>query len=180
MHWPLLRVKVAERSMEPALRPGDWLLVRRTRRVRAGQIVLARHPGRPDMLIVKRAARRVDGGWWLASDNPDAGAVDSRRFGAVPAALIEGRVLARYWRPRAAGLPRLRALYFPERTVVPGQPECRRPANASGPVSPTGPLALGVSRAQWCSPVSGSSSSPLCLPMSSSVSSRGREVASAQ
>ena len=85
MHWPLLRVKVAERSMEPALRPGDWLLVRRTRRIRAGQIVLARHPGRPDMLIVKRAARRVDGGWWLESDNPDAGAVDSRRFGAVPA-----------------------------------------------------------------------------------------------
>jgi nickel-type superoxide dismutase maturation protease len=99
--WPpLLRVAVAERSMEPALRPGDWLLVRRTRRIRAGQIVLARHPGRPDLLIVKRAARPVDGGWWLESDNPDAGAVDSRRFGPVPADLIEGRVLARYWRPR--------------------------------------------------------------------------------
>ena len=101
MHWPpLLRVTVAERSMEPALRPGDWLLVWRTGRVRAGQIVLARHPGRPDMLIVKRAARRVPGGWWLESDNPGAGAVDSRRFGPVPASLIEGRFLARYWRPR--------------------------------------------------------------------------------
>ena len=101
MSWPpLLRVAVAERSMEPALRPGDWLLVRRTRRIRAGQIVLARHPGRPDLLIVKRAARPVDGGWWLESDNPDAGAVDSRRFGPVPADLIEGRVLARYWRRR--------------------------------------------------------------------------------
>ena len=99
MSWPpLLRVAVAERSMEPALRPGDWLLVRRTRRIRAGQIVLARHPGRPDLLIVKRAARPVDGGWWLESDNPDAGAVDSRRFGPVPADLIEGRVLVRYWR----------------------------------------------------------------------------------
>jgi len=101
VHWtPLLRVKVAERSMEPALRPGDWLVARRTRRVRAGQIVLARHPGRPDLLIVKRAARRVDGGWWLESDNPDGGAVDSRRFGAVPQELIVGRVLGRYWRPR--------------------------------------------------------------------------------
>ena len=106
MHWPILRVKVAERSMEPALRPGDWLLVRRTRRVRAGQIVLARYPGRPGLLIVKRAARLVEGdgevggGWWLESDNPGAGAVDSRRFGPVPAALIEGRVLTRYWRPR--------------------------------------------------------------------------------
>jgi nickel-type superoxide dismutase maturation protease len=99
---PLLRVKVAEVSMLPALRPGDWLLVRRTPRIRAGQIVLARHPGRPDMLIVKRAARRLDGGWWLVSDNPDPAAVDSRRFGAIPDALIEGRVLLRYWRPRPA------------------------------------------------------------------------------
>ena len=105
MRWPpLLRVTVAERSMEPALRPGDWLLVRRTRRIRAGQVVVARHPGRPDMLIVKRAARRVDGGWWLESDNPDAGAVDSRRFGPVPAALVEGRVLARYWRRRTLSI----------------------------------------------------------------------------
>jgi nickel-type superoxide dismutase maturation protease len=105
---PLLRVRVAEVSMLPALRPGDWLLVRRTPRIRAGQIVLARHPGRPDMLIVKRAARRVegngevDGGWWLASDNPDPAVVDSRRFGVVPDSLIEGRVLLRYWRPRPA------------------------------------------------------------------------------
>ena len=98
---PLLRVKVAECSLEPALRPGDWLLVRRTRRVRAGQIVLARHPSQPDLLIVKRAARQTpEGRWWLESDNPDAGAVDSRRFGPVPAALVQGRVLLRYWRPR--------------------------------------------------------------------------------
>ena len=101
MHWPILRVQVTERSMEPALRSGDWLLVWRTRQVRAGQILLARHPGRPDMLILKRAARHVDGGWWLESDNPDAGAVDSRRFGPVPACLVEGRVLMRYWRRRS-------------------------------------------------------------------------------
>ena len=99
---PLTRVKVAERSMEPALRPGDWLLVRRTHRIRPGQIVLARHPARQDLLLVKRAARRTNSGWWLESDNQDAAAVDSRRFGAVPEALIEGRVLFRYWRPREA------------------------------------------------------------------------------
>ena len=96
MRWPVLRVKVAERSMEPALHPGDWLLVRRTRRIRPGQIVIARHPGRPEMLLVKRAAHPDGAGWWLLSDNPAAGAVDSRRFGAVPGDLIEGRVLARY------------------------------------------------------------------------------------
>jgi len=97
VRWPLVRVAVAERSMEPGLRPGDWLLVLRTRRARPGSVVLARHPDKPDMLLVKRLDRRLpDGGWWLCSDNPAAGAVDSRRFGPAPA--IEGRVLFRYRR----------------------------------------------------------------------------------
>jgi nickel-type superoxide dismutase maturation protease len=109
MRWPLWRIAVAERSMEPALHPGDWLVVRRTitpghpLRVRAGQIVVARHPGRPGLLIVKRAVRREPAGWWLASDNPVAGAVDSRTFGVVPRGLIEGRVLMRYRRSRQTG-----------------------------------------------------------------------------
>ena len=125
MHWPIWRAKVTERSMEPALRPGDCLLIRRTRRIRPGQVVVARHPDRPEMLLVKRAARRADGGWWLASDNPGAGAVDSRRFGAVPRSLIEGRVLVRYWRARS---------------LLPNGPGIRprtreRPRRAAGPFS---------------------------------------------
>ena len=52
---------------------------------------------RPGLLLVKRAAWREDGGWWLASDNPAAGAVDSARFGPVPAEKIVARVLLRYW-----------------------------------------------------------------------------------
>lgn len=104
MRWPLWRVAVAERSMEPRLRPGDWLLVRRglrdgrPPRIRPGQVVIARHPADPGLLLVKRAARPDGAGWWLASDNPGAGAVDSRAFGAVPRELIEGRVLLRYHR----------------------------------------------------------------------------------
>ena len=106
MRWPLWRVAVAERSMEPALRHGDWLLVFRTIRSghpvrpRPGAIVVARHPGRPDLLVVKRAARRERGGWWLTSDNQSAGAVDSAVFGVVAPELIEGRVLLRYRRGR--------------------------------------------------------------------------------
>ncbi len=112
MRWPLWRVAVAERSMEPALLPGDWLIVWRgllTRRhpapgqavkVRPGQLVIARHPGLPGTLLVKRVAWREAGGWWLVSDNPSAGGVDSFRFGPVPPDLVEGRVLLRYWPPR--------------------------------------------------------------------------------
>ncbi len=103
MRWPLWRIAVAERSMEPALRPGDWLLTWRglrdagPPRIRTGQVVIARHPRRPGMLLVKRAGPQQDAHWWLESDNPGAGAVDSRQFGPVPAELIEARVLLRYW-----------------------------------------------------------------------------------
>ncbi len=102
MRWPLWRVAVAERSMEPVLLPGDWLIVWRglTARpvpVRPGQLVIAGHPDLPGTLLVKRIAWREADGWWLTSDNPGAGAVDSFRFGPVPPGLIKGRVLIRYW-----------------------------------------------------------------------------------
>jgi hypothetical protein len=106
MRWPLSRAAVVDHSMEPALRPGDWLLTwhglrtRRPPRVRPGQIVIARHPGEPGMLIVKRAARQVADGWWLDADNPGAGGADSSSFGPVPIGSIEARVLLRYWRDR--------------------------------------------------------------------------------
>jgi nickel-type superoxide dismutase maturation protease len=105
--WPVMRVAVAEQSMMPALRPGDWLLAWRTHRVRPGQVVLAWHPQRPGFLLVKRVAWQVEadagGGWWLASDNPIAGAVDSSRFGPVPGEKIVAVVLVRYWPIRRRG-----------------------------------------------------------------------------
>ena len=106
MRWPLWRAKVADRSMEPTLRPGDLvLLVRPVRadrptRVRVGQIAVARQPGAEDRLLIKRVILAGPDGWFLDSDNPGAGAVDSWRFGAVPASLVEGRLLCRYWPPR--------------------------------------------------------------------------------
>jgi nickel-type superoxide dismutase maturation protease len=106
MRWPLYRVVVAESSMEPALLPGDWLLTwrglsgNRPPRVRPGQLVVTRHPGKPDLLLVKRAARELPNGWWLESDNTAAAMVDSRIFGPVPARLIVATVILRYW-PRS-------------------------------------------------------------------------------
>ena len=117
--WPLLRAAVEERSMLPALHPGDWLLALRTTRIRPGQIVLAWHPQRPGFLLVKRVAWREEAGWWLASDNPGAGAVDSARFGPVPAEKIVAVVLVRYWPIRRRPLRQI----YPERT----------PLTASGP-----------------------------------------------
>ncbi|WP_308165929.1 nickel-type superoxide dismutase maturation protease [Actinomadura sp. NEAU-AAG7] len=99
----LRAVAVEGDSMLPALRPGDWLLVRVGGRVAAGDVVVARHPERPGLLVVKRAAYRADTGWWLESDNQRApGRSDSWDFGAVPDTLVVGRVVARYWPPSRA------------------------------------------------------------------------------
>ncbi|MEV6207578.1 nickel-type superoxide dismutase maturation protease [Kitasatospora sp. NPDC051914] len=99
---PLGVVDVAGPSMRPTLRDGDRVLVRYGARIRPGAVVLVRHPLRQDLLLVKRAAGRRPGGWWLLSDNPLV-TTDSREYGAVPAELVLGRVLLRL-RPRPAWL----------------------------------------------------------------------------
>jgi nickel-type superoxide dismutase maturation protease len=95
---PLIRAAVVGPSMLPTLAAGDWLVVRRLaggHQVKAAQIVLVEHPARPGLLLVKRAVRRTQQGWWVEGDNP-AASEDSRSFGAVPDPLVIGRVLARY------------------------------------------------------------------------------------
>ena len=65
-----------------------------------GDVVLARFPARPDLLVVKRVRRAVPGGHWVEGDNPFV-TDDSRAFGA---AVVVGRVVARLW-PRPGRLP---------------------------------------------------------------------------
>jgi nickel-type superoxide dismutase maturation protease len=90
---------VAGRSMLPTLRPGDVVVVRWRARVSAGDVVVVRRPDRPGLNVVKRAARREAGGWWVLGDNP-AESDDSRVFGVVPDAAVVARVLARPWPQR--------------------------------------------------------------------------------
>jgi nickel-type superoxide dismutase maturation protease len=96
---PWFAVLVRGPSMAPTLHAGDALLVRRGGRVRAGDIVVARFRSRPDLLVVKRAVREQDGGWWVRGDN-DFGTDDSRVYGVAD---VIGRVLCRYF-PRPSGL----------------------------------------------------------------------------
>ncbi len=93
MRSPLARVVVAGESMQPTLRPGDCLVVRRGARTRPGDVVVARFPSRPGLLVVKRAVRPDGNLWWIESDNP-AVTDDSRRYG--PARVLS-RVVLRYW-----------------------------------------------------------------------------------
>jgi phage repressor protein C with HTH and peptisase S24 domain len=85
--------------MVPALRDGDALIVRRGGRTRAGDVVVARFRSRPELLVVKRAVRAQDGGWWVQGDNPLI-EDDSRAYGVAD---VIGRVLFRYY-PRIGRL----------------------------------------------------------------------------
>ena len=125
------RAAVAEGSMQPAIEPGDWLLLDPTSRrwPRRGSIVVIREPG-SDLLAIKRVAGRP-GDWirhshagegegggrpeaeegglrlgrdeaWLLGDNAPV-SVDSRRYGPVGLDRLVARAWFRYWPPRRIG-----------------------------------------------------------------------------
>jgi hypothetical protein len=95
---PLQLVRVVGPSMVPALRHGDAVIVRHGARIRPGDVVLATFRAVPGRLVLKRAVRAVDGGWWVASDNTAAGG-DSATHGVAD-------VHARVWLRISRGLPR--------------------------------------------------------------------------
>jgi signal peptidase I len=112
-------VTVADGSMLPAIRPGDWLLLDPTvaRWPRRGSVVVFREPGAGVLAIKRVVARPGDwvafaDGWlqmgedeaWLRGDASDEAlaasghgpAVDSRRYGPVPVDALVGRAWFRY------------------------------------------------------------------------------------
>lgn len=92
------RYRVTGASMQPGLRDGDEVLVDphayRFRSPRAGEVVIARHPQRAGLRIIKRVMEcRPDGRFLLEGDNPDP----TRNSPAeVPGGLIRGRVTSRF------------------------------------------------------------------------------------
>ena len=93
--------------MEPALEPGDWVLVDerayRRKLPRRGHVVIAKDPRDPDRNLVKRVAQvDLHGGVRIEGDNP-AESTDSREFGPVAPENVVGRVRWRYWPPGRAG-----------------------------------------------------------------------------
>ena len=63
----------------------------------------AEEQDRADLCLIVVPPGRV----WLRGDNP-RNSTDSRQYGAVPIALVEGRVVAKLWPPREMG--RIRVL----------------------------------------------------------------------
>lgn len=89
--------------MEPALVPGDRLLVVRARRApRVGEVVLASDPRDRSRELVKRVTAIRGGAVTLRGDAPHA-STDSRAFGSVPVAAIRWRAVLRIWPPERRG-----------------------------------------------------------------------------
>ena len=98
------RYIVRGRSMEPALRDGDRLLVlrgsRRNAHPHVGSLVLARPIALHGREVIKRVASvrpGVEGARFTLLGDNAAASTDSRHFGSVTAAEITARVWLRYW-----------------------------------------------------------------------------------
>ena len=89
------RYRVEGDSMAPTLMPGDQVSVDERSEIFPGDIVVARHPFKKNVTMVKRV-REIDeeGRYFLISDNLE-GSSDSRSFGAVPKSHIVGTVTTR-------------------------------------------------------------------------------------
>lgn len=94
------RFLVQGNSMLPLLQPGEEILLDRqayqNSLPQVGDIIVAIHPHRPDLQMVKRiAAITAEGEYFLTGDNL-AESTDSYSFGTVKIDRIQGKVTSRF------------------------------------------------------------------------------------
>lgn len=88
-------VQVSGDSMRPALNDDDVVVVAPTSMISVGDIVLADHPFKSSVTLLKRvAAVDAAGRFDLRGDNPSESS-DSRSFGSVTIEDIHGKVVCR-------------------------------------------------------------------------------------
>jgi nickel-type superoxide dismutase maturation protease len=91
------RYRVVGNSMRPTLGHGDVVWVDPKAFIRArprqGEIIVARHPYRTDVRMIKRVTRRLDGDRLLLDGDNRSESTDSETFGPLPATLVLGRVM---------------------------------------------------------------------------------------
>ena len=86
---------VQDISMEPALKPGDFVLVNKWaylfREPAKGDVIVLKHPRDKDKFLLKRVEEIRDSEYFVAGDNRDF-SQDSRHFGPIKKDLIIGKV----------------------------------------------------------------------------------------
>lgn len=90
--------QVKGESMRPFCKQGDFVLAESMSylffRPKVGHLVVARHPQKPGMLLLKRIVREKEGRYWVEGDNAEK-STDSRHFGWVGKENIRGKVVRR-------------------------------------------------------------------------------------
>ena len=94
------RFRITGRSMWPLLQPGEEVLLDPTAYRQSlpqrGDIVVAQHPYRPQLYVVKRVADVLaDSRCFLLGDNLQE-STDSSSFGAIALETILGKVVSRF------------------------------------------------------------------------------------
>ncbi len=92
MKLPIRIFRVAERSMEPTIHSGAYVLANCLKpKVRPGDIVVIRYP-KEGIIMVKRVSSINGDEVFIQGDNPKE-SLDSRHFGAVKSGDVIGKVI---------------------------------------------------------------------------------------
>jgi nickel-type superoxide dismutase maturation protease len=93
-------VRVSGSSMRPALEDNDVVLVHRADKIAVGDIVVAAHPFKKSVTILKRVTAIDEADRFELHGDDPVESSDSRSFGTVPRKHIQGKVVARLRRAR--------------------------------------------------------------------------------
>ena len=82
-------------SMLPTLEAGDKVMIVPTTSIGAGDIVLADHPYKTSVKMLKRVSRIDENGRYLLTGDNPAESTDSRTFGSLSIECIQGKAVCR-------------------------------------------------------------------------------------
>ena len=88
---PIRIFRVAERSMEPTIKEGDYVVLLAFGKLKVGDIVALKHPYK-NLTIIKRIVKARADYVYLEGDNRRS-SEDSRKFGFVKKREVIGKVL---------------------------------------------------------------------------------------
>ena len=97
--FPIARFKIKDKSMEPTVKAGDYVLVNKLAYIfgkpSKGDIVVLKHPKEKDRFLIKRISRVTNSDeYYIVGDNKDY-SQDSRHFGSIKKNSIVGKVWIR-------------------------------------------------------------------------------------
>ncbi len=97
---PISRFKIADKSMEPNFKQGDYVLVNKLSYIfknpSKGDVVIVKHPHEKGRFLIKRVLLVTDSDeYYVIGDNKDY-SQDSRHFGSVKKDMIIGNILVHF------------------------------------------------------------------------------------